>query len=331
MPSSRVFAFTDPIEYQAAIRAADVTVVPTARGDFRAELTRIDFDRLWMQRFAESAPVVKHTAMHRQRSIIVFLTRRDQPEIHHGGMEVSADDIVAYGSGASVHHRTTAPCRFGSMSLTPEDLAQTSHALLGRELAAPADTGLVRPTRHLLARLRRLHFAAERLAASAPDVLTDREASRSLEEALTQTMIWCLASGDRLDADRRFRSHAAVMARLEDFLVANPDRPLYLSEICVAVNASERTIRACCQEHLGMGPVRYLWLRRMHLARRALSLASEGAATVTSIAMAHGFWELGRFAGDYRSLFGETPLASLRRTTDDAPTARDANPLPAFA
>ena len=330
MPSSRNFAFAEPDRYAAAIRAADVTVVPTVRGDFHAEVTRVDFSRLWMQRFAESAPVVKFTAMHRQRSIIVFLTQSNQPEIHHGGVDVSPDDIAVYRLGASVHHRTTAPCRFGSMSLTADDLAQASDALLGRELAAPLDTYRMRPTPILLARLRRLHLAAGRLAASSPDVLTHPEASRSLEEALTQAMILCLAGGERLETDRRFRHHKAIMTRLEDFLGMHPCRPLYLSEICAAAQASERTMRACCQEHLGMGPARYLWLRRMHLARRALLLASEGA-TVTSVAMAHGFWELGRFSVGYRELFGETPLVTLRRPADDPPALRFSRPLAAFA
>ncbi len=81
-------------------------------------------------------------------------------------------DIVVYGSGASVHQRTTAPCRWGSMSLTPDDLAKASYALLGRELAAPADTHRMRPAPHLLAHLWRLHLTAGRLAASAPDVIT---------------------------------------------------------------------------------------------------------------------------------------------------------------
>ncbi len=331
MPSSQAFAFADPIEYQAAIRAADVTVVPTARGDFHAELTRVDFHRLWMQRFSESAPVIKYSALHRERSVIVFLAGSDQPPIHHGGIDLSSDNIVVYGSGAEIHHRTIAPCSWGSMSLTPDDLGKTSYALLGRELSAPADTHRIRTDPSLLARLRRLHGAAGELAATAPEVLTHPEAARSLEEALTQAMIRCLAEGERLETDRGFRNHLAVMARLEDFLAAHSSRPLYLSEICAATRASEHTLRICCNEHLGMGPVRYLWLRRMHLARHALSLGSDGGATVTSIAMAHGFWELGRFSVAYRGLFGETPLATLRRPAEDARQPRNSGALPVFA
>ena len=75
-----------------------------------------------------------------------------------------------------------------------------------------------------------------------------------------------------------------------------------------------------------MGPIRYLWLRRMHLVRRALILANPATATVTGIAMDHGFWELGRFAGRYRVLFGEAPAASLRRPAKDRRTSQ-ARPL----
>src|SRR5262249_60743941 len=88
---------------------------------------------------------------------------------------------------------------------------------------------------------------------------------------------------------------------------------VYVPEICKSISVSERTLRSCCHEHLGMGPARYLWLRRMHLARRALLHADPQAATVTEIATEHGFWELGRFSVQYRALFGETPSASLQR------------------
>src|SRR5215470_4767260 len=108
----------------------------------------------------------------------------------------------------------------------------------------------------------------------------------------------------------RARHRLAIMARFEQFVSANHDRPLYLAEICAAAGASERTLRNCCQQHVGMGPMRYLWLRRMHLARRALLKADEAGATVTAIAMEYGFFELGRFATEYRALFGESPSAT---------------------
>jgi AraC-like DNA-binding protein len=51
----------------------------------------------------------------------------------------------------------------------------------------------------------------------------------------------------------------------------------------------------------------------MNMARRALTTSSPGQDTVTAIASRYGFWELGRFATAYRSLFEETPSATLRR------------------
>jgi transcriptional regulator GlxA family with amidase domain len=76
-------------------------------------------------------------------------------------------------------------------------------------------------------------------------------------------------------------------------------------------------------EHLGIGPVRYLWLRRMHLARRALIQTAPGTSTVTDIATANGFWELGRFAVEYHALFGEAPSASLRRPEQEIRTSKN--------
>jgi transcriptional regulator GlxA family with amidase domain len=108
------------------------------------------------------------------------------------------------------------------------------------------------------------------------------------------------------------RRHDLIVTRFEEFLEANPNKPLYLPEICAAIEVAERTLRVACEEHLGMGPIRYLALRRMHLARRAL-LQAKPSITVTHVATDHGFWELGRFAVAYRALFGESPSETLHR------------------
>jgi transcriptional regulator GlxA family with amidase domain len=108
------------------------------------------------------------------------------------------------------------------------------------------------------------------------------------------------------------------MVKLKEFLEANSDRPLYLPEVCAALSVAERSLRASCEEHLGMGPIRYLTLRRMHLVRRALLRAEHSETTVTNVATDHGFWELGRFSVAYRALFGEAPSDTLRRPANQA-------------
>jgi AraC-like DNA-binding protein len=61
-----------------------------------------------------------------------------------------------------------------------------------------------------------------------------------------------------------------------------------------------------------MSPLALLLLRRMHLAHRALCKAAP-ASTVTDIATEYRFWELGRFAVVYKTLFGEAPSDTLRQ------------------
>jgi AraC-like DNA-binding protein len=67
-----------------------------------------------------------------------------------------------------------------------------------------------------------------------------------------------------------------------------------------------------CQEQFGTTPKRFLMLRRLHLAHKALRAASSSNASVTEIATRFGFWELGRFAVTYRDVFGETPSSTLQ-------------------
>jgi AraC-like DNA-binding protein len=210
------------------------------------------------------------------------------------------------------------------MSLTHEDLAAGGQAIIGNPLAAPSFTHRIRPPQPLLARLSNLHKAAAHLAKSAPDILANPEVARAMEHALIEVMILCLAGGGPIDTRSAHRHHHAVMRRLEEVLQASSGEPLYMTELCTAAGVSYRMLRDCCQEHLGMSPKRYLWLRRMHFARRALRNADPMTMTVTETATNYGFWELGRFSVAYRSLFGEPPSTALRRPREDATTGEGA-------
>jgi AraC-like DNA-binding protein len=315
---SKILSFTDPLPYQAAIRAADVELYPTSRGEFHAELTQINLNKLWMQRFDEKLPQVYASKIKPGRKVIGFLTSANQPPFQHSGLNISAHDIVV-SSNDVMHHRTAGDCHYGAMSLTTEDFEAAHAAIAGCEFSGSPLKHLVRPSAALMQRLVNLHGIVGQIAKTTPDILTFPEVARALEHELIHLMIRCLAEGNSFGMTAGGRRHDLIISRFEEFLEANPDRPLYLTEICAAIGVAERTLRAACEEHLGMGPVRYLSLRRMHLVRRALLRADPAMTTVTRIATDHGFWELGRFSVAYRVLFDESPSASLRRPCDGHP------------
>jgi AraC family ethanolamine operon transcriptional activator len=57
----------------------------------------------------------------------------------------------------------------------------------------------------------------------------------------------------------------------------------------------------------GVGPNRYLHIRRLHLVRVALSIANPNTESVSQIALRFGFSDSGRMASNYHRLFGEYP------------------------
>jgi AraC-like DNA-binding protein len=225
-----------------------------------------------------------------------------------GDIIVSRFDVAHQRSGADYH--------YGAMSLPIDELDIAVEAILGREFMKRMDQRIIRPHPALMSRLLKLHKAVGQLAHDTPDILELPEVLRALEEQLIHVMVRCLAQGAAVETSTGGRRHDAIVARFEGFLEANPDRPLYLPEIFAAIGVAERTLRAACEEHLGMGPIRYLTLRRMHLVRRALLRTDPSKATVTRIVTDHGFWELGRFSVAYRTLFGESPSDSLRRPVE---------------
>jgi transcriptional regulator GlxA family with amidase domain len=142
-----------------------------------------------------------------------------------------------------------------------------------------------------------------------------------MEQVLRQALVGCLAFPDRREPSTCESRHHTIMRRFRAVLEEDPTRALYVLEVATAVGVSLRSLSACCHEYLGMGPKRYLLLRRMNLARRALSAASATETTVTEVATQHGFWAFGRFAGEYKALFGELPSTTLHRPAIEHPDA----------
>ncbi len=264
-----------------------------------------------MQQGDVNLPYTGRSTIGVDRVILTFLRPTSSPMLRLG-VEVTPGQITAQHSQRPISIKTTGAKHTSSLSLTREDFAQFGYTLVGRELAVPAIESVLTPPTQQMSSLHRIYESTVHLAQTSPDVLAQPAAAHGLEQQLIQALFACLANAEDHGSDLS-RRQSRVLARFESVVEANPDIPLYLPEVCAAIGVPGRTLRLYCAEHLDMSPKRYLDLRRMHLARRALLLLSPGSVTVTEIITRYGFYEFGRFAAAYRLLYGESPSHTLRR------------------
>lgn len=127
----------------------------------------------------------------------------------------------------------------------------------------------------------------------------------------------------RLEAPEGCSALPAHLVRALAWLRNHLDAPVDLETLAAVSGVRPRTLEAHFKRFLGTTPLG--WVRSARLARaRQEFLNADPQATVTDIALANGFSQFGRFAGDYRRQFGELPTETLRRARRGVATGFDA-------
>lgn len=144
----------------------------------------------------------------------------------------------------------------------------------------------------------------------------------SLEEDLLHWLtLICAPSDSSPHAARRRRG----LDRALEYLRTADVSLVSVADLCRVAEVSERTLRYAFHDELGLSPLTFLRRLRLHAARRELMNAEGALPRVTDVANRQGFLELGRFAADYRRLFGELPSETLsqRRAVASSPLLLD--------
>lgn len=310
-----VSTFTDAFSYAAAFRSGQYEMLGKSSRPFAGKMTRTDFPRVSLKRDEIDVPwIVQSGGSSGPGLCIGFLADVDSAPMQVNGRDMTSNHVWVIGSGSTVF-ASEGPTRLMTMALP--DAALVARNMADREFEAPAVGIVMRPPAPAIDRLRELYRATEGIAEANAEELGKPSVVHALEEALMQTMAGCLTNDTPSTTKRNSERHRRVIARFKDYLASRPVEAVHLPEVCAAIAVSERTLRAYCQDTFGIGPAHYLWLRRMHLARRALSQADPASTTVTEVATDHGFWELGRFSVEYRALFGELPSMTLKQAPQE--------------
>lgn len=116
---------------------------------------------------------------------------------------------------------------------------------------------------------------------------------------------------DALDAWTRPVPPSAVQRAL-DIIELHAHEPITIVEIAEKVGSTVRALQAGFRKYLQTTPSEQLKRVRMERAHAMLVAANPNTATVAEIAKMWGFFQLGRFAGEYRKHYGVLPRVTLR-------------------
>jgi AraC-like DNA-binding protein len=109
------------------------------------------------------------------------------------------------------------------------------------------------------------------------------------------------------------RAPGGVIKRAVELLEERPSEPWTTVGLATELHLSPRGLQAGFKRDVGMAPMAYLRMVRLRRAHTALREANPAETTVQAVALSLGLLHQGRFAANYRALFGETPSETLRR------------------
>lgn len=175
---------------------------------------------------------------------------------------------------------------------------------MGVDLRSPASASLLHMVQWLVAELENSHS----LLNKAPLAYTQYE----------EMLMWVLLNSQPNNYSDELASITPVAAphyvhSVEDYINEHCAEPITLTQLVEMSGVSGRTLLEGFRRHKGTSPMKYLKSVRMERVHTDLRNADPAEKSVTDIALAWGFTQLGKFSGEYKQRFGEPPSETLKK------------------
>lgn len=146
--------------------------------------------------------------------------------------------------------------------------------------------------------------------------LTSLLARRDLETRLLDAFVGALRSGaGHLVSTPNLRMSGRLkhLRQARDFIKDHASEAIHSEALRENLGMSPRGIEVLFRSSLGITPNAFIRHQRLHGVRRELLAAKYKPKAISEIALKWGFWHMGHFSVNYRSLFGESPTQTLHR------------------
>jgi AraC family ethanolamine operon transcriptional activator len=301
--------FDDFESFAASLQHVDLRIMLTHDNGQRWRTQLADFNRLSIQYGDEGGGIICEGATRRD-SVALFVPMQNQSAITCNGQVCDDQCWMLETPEREFCFSVTSPNEWVSVNI-PADLWSQ---LTAGTPAVPSNR-LVRTSPAHVASFRAVIRRFMAIDHGFSRFLEIQSIVDSIEAELLAAIVSLVFANERaptINSGRPVIPRSDVIRTAKGVLDERPDSRPAAGSLAAAAGVSERTLRNVFRDYYGVAPLRYLKLRRLHFVRNALKQADPECDTVTSIASHFGVGELGRFAQDYRQLFGETPAQTLR-------------------
>jgi AraC-like DNA-binding protein len=314
--SFRAFETICPEELEAELvssfgcRAFDL---PAGGEGFRARFSGVKLQHVGLSRSDRSAAEITFSEVpfFKQQVCLGGVSR-----VSAGGKVVSLKphDSCAVSANVEMTSAASSDVDLLALRIDADELSRKLGALLGFQPKRPLrfETAEDDHRRESQSFGRLIVFAADEL--SRTGAILPRPVLDELEQSLVVGFLSCNRNNFTELLIDPVRQVAPWQVRLvEDYVEANWNLALTLEALSEATGASTRAIFNSFKKSRGYSPMAFLKQVRLRHANEMLSMA-DGGASVTAVAFACCFQNVGHFARDYRAAFGELPSETLART-----------------
>lgn len=229
------------------------------------------------------------------------------------GLEVHQDTVEFYPEGSELNYRADANSEWVAIAFDENLLQAAAQDRLGHEVQLPWKQVI--------------SFRTPRATRDALDRMVHRLWRHPMSGTVMMGPILGIIA-EMLDGVRteglrpsaRSWQHRKEILQVADrYLRLHRNIPFNLRALADAAGTSIRTLQRTFVDAYGISPQDWARCLSLHGVRERLKTSEAQKFTIETIARECGFRHMGRFAGYYQELFGESPVQTLRRQRLGAP------------
>lgn len=273
-------------------------------------------DPIVLQFGAEGGSKILHGLSRPDALTFILQDRQISDHLIFDGQVIQSEDFAVLPPGTEFTFATTGSHRWISVTM-PVGLFEAHAAAIGRNDLARIgeEKRVISPPKQLLDGFTACAASTAALVRNAEMSAMDRTGRDLMSRLLTALSAAIAGSHKEVSLPtKKSRSTSIAMTKALEYVRGQQWGGTTVDDLALAADVTSRTLLRMFRQQLGMGPASYLKMRQLNIVRRALRGKLGSSSKITHIMSEHGVTEFGRFASEYKALFGERPSDTVARS-----------------